>query len=202
MTVTVSLTVTRLPGKKGLPVVTESAAAFTTAGKIPADVGSAALSDIRGTGMMLIPSSDPSGTLDAEGCDGGVVDGSEAGAGFSGLVDVSSVVGTEITEAGAVVLFSVVEGIVVTGEPALFGVEVATTKELDKLDSASGGVGPSENVGSAALEKPVSDGFSVSVKDVTLPCATVVDDSCTVVVRVTDSRFGVDEVAVLLIFED
>ena len=173
MTVTVSLTVTRLPAKKGLPVVTESAAAFTTPGKTPVDVGLAALSDIRGTGMMLIPGSDPSGTSDAEGCAGGVVDSSEAGAGFLGLVDVSSVVETEITEADAVVLFSVVEGIVEPGEPALFGVGVATAKELDELDLASGGVGPNEDVGSAALgrmivgklvapeEKPVSDGFSV-----------------------------------------
>lgn len=30
----------------------------------------------------------------------------------------------------------------------------------------------------------------------------MVDDPCTVVSCVTDSRFGVDEVAVLLIFED
>lgn len=147
--------------------MTESAAAFTTPGKASVDVGLAALSDIRGTGMMFIPGSDPSGTSDAEGCDGGVADASEAGAGFFGLVDVSSVVETEITEADAVVLFSVVEGIVEIGEPALFGVGVATAKELDELDLASGGVG------SAALgrimvgrlvapeEKPISDGFSV-----------------------------------------
>lgn len=153
--------------------MTESAAAFTTAGKAPADVGLAVLSDIRGSGMMLIPGSDPSGRSDAEGCAGGVVEASEAGAGFFDLVDVSSVVGTEITEADAVLLFSVVEGIVESGEPALFGVGLAAAKGLDELDLASVAVGPNEKVGSAALEriivgklvapvdKPVSDGFSV-----------------------------------------
>ena len=101
--------------------------------------------------MMLIPGSDPSGTSDAEGCAGGVVDTSEAGAGFFGLVDVSSVVETEITEADAVVSFSVAEGIVDPGEPALFGVGVGS--------AALGRIIVGRLV--APEGKPVSDGFSV-----------------------------------------
>lgn len=156
-------------------MVARSPAAFTTTGKAAVDVGLVGLSVIRGTGMMLIPGSDSLERSDAEVCAEGAVDAFEVGTGvFEGLAVVSSVVGTEITKGDSVVLSAVAEGIVELGEPALFGVGLATAKELDELDLVSVVVGPNENVGFAPLvmimvgrlngpvEGPVSDdGFPV-----------------------------------------
>lgn len=135
-----------------LLVVTGPAAAFMTAGKTPVDVGLTGLSVIRGSGMMLIPGSDPLGRSDAEVCAEGAVDASEAGAGFfEGLVEMSRVVGTETTKVDSVVLSAVAEGIIELGEPALFGVGLATAEDLDELGLGMVVVGADENVGVAAL---------------------------------------------------
>lgn len=123
MTVTVSLTVMRLPAVKGLLVGIESAAALTGGGKMPDDVGVAMLPVLRGSGMMLIPGPDSLGRPDAEVCAEVVVDASEAEAWFfEALVEVSSVVDVEVVALDIVVLSAVAGGIAEPGEPALFGV--------------------------------------------------------------------------------
>lgn len=133
-------------------MVARSSTAFTTTGKAAVDVGLVGLTVIRGTGMMLIPGPDSLGRSDAEVCAAGVVDAFEVGAGvFEGLADVSSVVGTEITEGDSEVLPAVAEGIVELEDPAVFGVGLAAAKELDELDLVSVVVGPDENVGFAPL---------------------------------------------------
>lgn len=183
VTVTVSLTVTRLSGAKELLVVTGSTTALITAGEALFAVG---LSVIRGSGIMLIPGSDPLGT---EGCAEGGVDASGAGAGsFEGLVDVSDVsrvIGIDKIGAGSVVLCAVVEGAVELEEPILLGVELATATELedrDELGVILVVVGSNEDVGFVALgmmmfgklAAPVErldseDNFPVCLESVTLP---------------------------------
>lgn len=162
-------------------MVTGPAAAFTTTGMTVVDVGLAGLPVLRVSGMMLIPGSDSLGRSDAEVCAEGVVDASEAGAGFlEGLVDVNSVVGTETTGADSVVLSAVAEGTVEPGEPALFGVGLATAEELDEMGLGMVVVRADENVGVAALgmlivgkrdasvERLVSDDFPGCPEGVTL----------------------------------
>lgn len=163
MTVTVSLTVMRLPAVNGVLVVTGPASACTAA---------EGTSDFRGSGMMTIPGWDTLGRSDAEVCAEGAADASDAGAGFfEGLLDVSSVVGTETTKAVVVDLSAVVEGII-EPEPASLGDGLATARELDELDLILVVVGPDENVDvslgiitagelAASVERLVSDDFPV-----------------------------------------
>lgn len=69
---------------------------------------------MRGTGMMTMPGPDSLGGLDAEVC-ADDVDAFEAG---EGLLDVSSVVWTEVTDAYCVALCAVVDGTVEPGKLA------------------------------------------------------------------------------------